>query len=184
MRWIISTQTKDTIAQLLIQWVETQQHQYGRRIRVVFKDGGTEFSRIRVYCDSHGIRTDVSAPNTPEQNGVAESANKIILSKARSMLIDAGMPVIYWPWAVEHACFITNRLYCLRTKRVPIIDFMQSLKQPFTNQIDFSTVPRFGCRAYKLITPKPGKFNARAEKGWFLGFQKNTSKNFIIYFPH
>lgn len=34
-----------------------------------------------------------------------------------------------------------------------------------------------------MITPKPGKFNARAEKGWFVGFQKNTNKNFIIYYP-
>ncbi|RKF54796.1 hypothetical protein GcM3_206031, partial [Golovinomyces cichoracearum] len=31
--------------------------------------------------------------------------------------------------------------------------------------------------------PKPGKFEPRAEKGWFLGFQQNTSKNYIIYHP-
>lgn len=100
------------------------------------------------------------------------------------MLINAGMPAIYWPWAVEHVCFITNRLHCLRTNKTPIIDFIQGLNQPYPDKIDFLHLPRFGCREYKLISPRPGKFNARAEKGWFLGYQKNTSKNFIIYYPH
>ncbi|KAI1003989.1 hypothetical protein K3495_g4228 [Podosphaera aphanis] len=100
------------------------------------------------------------------------------------MLIDARMPACYWPWAVEHACFITNRLYCLRTKSVPLIDFLKGLKQSHSDQIDFTNLPRFGCRAYKLIDPKPGKFEPRAEMGWFVGFQKNTNKNFLIYHPH
>ncbi|KAI0995749.1 hypothetical protein K3495_g12430, partial [Podosphaera aphanis] len=30
----------------------------------------------------------------------------------------------------------------------------------------------------------PGKFEARADKGWFLGFQQNTSKNFLLLHPH
>ncbi|POS81846.1 hypothetical protein EPUL_006129, partial [Erysiphe pulchra] len=117
---------------------------FDKRIRAIFKDGGTEFLRIKPHCEKHGIRTDVSAPDTPEQNGISESSNK----------------------------------------KTPIIDFMKGLNQPYPDKIDFSHLPRFGCRAYKLITPRPGKFNARAEKGWFFGYQKNTSKNFIIYYPH
>ncbi|KAI0994963.1 hypothetical protein K3495_g13218, partial [Podosphaera aphanis] len=181
MRWVITTATKDEIATQLIKWIEYQYHQYGKRVRIVFRDSGTEFNRIKNYCDEHGIRTDTSAPYTPEQNGAAEASNKVILRKARSMLLDARMPPCFWPWAVEHAVFITNRLYCLRTKSVPIVDFLRGLKQPHHEKVDFSCLPRFGCRAYKLIDPKPGKFKARAEKGWFVGFPKNTSKNFLIY---
>lgn len=184
MRWVITTQTKDEIAQKLVDWIEYNHHQYGKRIRIVFKDGGSEFSKIKNYCDSHGIRTDTSAPYTPEQNGAAEATNKVILTKARSLLIDAGIPPTYWPWAVQHSCFITNRLYCLRTKNVPIIDFLNGLKQPHNEKIDFRYLPRFGCQAYKRLEPKPGKFEARAEKGWFVGFSENTSKNFKIYHPH
>lgn len=99
------------------------------------------------------------------------------------MLIDAGMPPWFWPWAVEHACFMINRLYCLRTKKVPVIDFLDGLRQPHHEKIDFSCLPRFGCRAYKLIEPRPGKFAARADKGWFIGFPKYTSKNYLIYYP-
>ncbi|POS85479.1 hypothetical protein EPUL_002299 [Erysiphe pulchra] len=143
MRWCITTGTKDQITPQLIQLVKTQEHQYGKW----------------AYCDQHGIRTDLSAPYTPEQNGIAESANKVVLIKARSMLIDARMPAIYWPWAVEYAGFITNRLYNLRTKKTRLIDFMQGLNQPHTGQVDLSHVPRFGCRADKYIDPKPGEFN-------------------------
>lgn len=93
------------------------------------------------------------------------------------------MPTRFWPWAVQHSCFITNRLYCTRTKKIPLIDFLQSLNQPHVDKIDFSNLPRFGCRAYKLICHKPGKFEPRAVKGWFLGFQPNTNKNYTIYHP-
>ena len=184
MRWALTIQSKDQIASSLIQWIEFQNHHYGKKIRAVFRDGGTEFLRIRPYCEQHGICTDISAPDTPEQNGVSEAANKVVLRLARSMLIDAHMPALYWPWAVQHACYIVNRLYCLKTKQIPLIDFMQGLNQPHTGQLDFTNLPRFGCRAYKLIHPKPGKFEPRAIKGWFMGFQKNTDKNFIIYYPH
>lgn len=185
MRWVITTKEKDVIAEELVKWIEYQQHQYGKKIRIIFKDGGTEFSRIKEYCEKNHIRTDTSAPYTPEQNGVSEASNKVILRRARSMLIDARMPPCFWPWAVEHSCFVTNRLYCLRTKMVPLVDFLHGLKQPHNNKIDLSFLPRFGCRAYKLIQPKPStKFEARAEKGWFFGFQKNTNKNFLIYHPH
>lgn len=184
MRWIITTKTKDEIADLLVKWIEYQNHQFGKRVRTIFRDGGSEFVRIKDYCEQHGIRTDVSAPYTPEQNGVAEAANKVILVRARSLLIDAGMPPCFWPWALEHSCFITNRLSCIRTKKVPIIDFLKGLRQPHNDKIDFSSLPRFGCRAYKMLSPKPGKFEARAEMGWFMGFQKNTSKNYLVYHPH
>lgn len=184
MRWIIVTKGKDEIADHLVKWIEHQHHQFGKRVRAIFRDGGSEFMRMKEYCEQHRIRTDVSAPYTPEQNGVAEAANKVILQRARSLLIDAGMPPCFWPWAVEHSCFITNRLICLRTKTVPIIDFLKGLNQPYNEKIDFTPLPRFGCRAYKMLNPKPGKFEARAEKGWFIGFQKNTSKNYLIYHPH
>lgn len=136
------------------------------------------------HCAKHNIRTDTSTSYTPEQNGAAEAANKVILHRARSFLIDAGMPPCFWSWTVEHSCYLTNRLSCPRTKSVPLVDFLKGLKQPFEQKIDFTLLPRFGCRAYKYINPKPGKFEARAELGWFLGFQMNINKKFLVYYPH
>lgn len=184
MHWVLTTKTKDQIAPILVQWVKEMHHQYDKRVRAIFRDGGSEFSKTRTFCEQYGIRTDTSAPYTPEQNRPSEAANKAVLRVTRSMLIDANLPPCYWPWAVQHACFILNQLYCIRTKNTPIIDFLQDLRQPYMDKIDLRHIPHFGCRAYKLIHPKPSKFKPRAEKGWFLGFQTNTSKNFLILHPH
>ncbi|KAI0995348.1 hypothetical protein K3495_g12836 [Podosphaera aphanis] len=132
MRWALTTQTKDQIAPLLVQWINSQHHQHGKKVRAMFRDGGTKFLRLKPYCEQNGICTDISAPDTPEQNGVSEAATKVILRLARFMLIAARMPAIYWPLVVQHVCFFVNRLFCLRTKQIPPIDFMQSLNQPHT----------------------------------------------------
>ncbi|KAI1003691.1 hypothetical protein K3495_g4519 [Podosphaera aphanis] len=184
MRWVLTTNTKDQIADTLVQWIKAMHHQYEKRVRAIFRDGGSEFSKTKTFCEQQGIRTDTSSPHTPEQNGPSEAANKVVLRVTRSMLIDAKMPPCYWSWAIQHACFILNRLYCIRTKKVPIIDFLKGLRQPHWEKVDLRNIPRFGCRAYKLTQPKPGKFEPRAEKGWFMGFQTNTSKNFLILYPH
>ncbi|KAI1000090.1 hypothetical protein K3495_g8103 [Podosphaera aphanis] len=100
MRWAITTQTKVQIAPLLLQLINFQHHQHGKKFRAIFRDGGTEFLRLKPYCEQNGIRTDVSAPDIPEQNGVSEAENKVVLRLSRSMLIDARMPALHWPWAV------------------------------------------------------------------------------------
>lgn len=61
------------------------------------------------------------------KSGVAEAANKFLIRKARTMLIDTGTPPCSGPWALEHACFIKNRLYSLRTNKALIIDFLNGL---------------------------------------------------------
>jgi len=45
-------------------------------------------------AQQYGMRWDLSAAYTLEQNGVAESSNKVVVTRARSMLIDSGMPTM------------------------------------------------------------------------------------------
>ncbi|KAI0991661.1 hypothetical protein K3495_g16526 [Podosphaera aphanis] len=96
VRWVLTTTTKDQIAPSLVKWVQSMHHQYDKRVRTIFRDGGSEFTKIKQFCEQQGIRTDTPAPYTPEQNGPSEAANKVILRVARSMLIDANMPPCYW----------------------------------------------------------------------------------------
>lgn len=37
-------------------------------------------------CDEEGIKRELTAPYTPEQNGIAERKNRTIVEMARSML--------------------------------------------------------------------------------------------------
>lgn len=64
------------------------------------------------------------------------------------MLINAGLPAIYWPRALEHISFITNRLYFLPTKNTSILHLIQDLNQLHTLHVALSHDLRFECRVY------------------------------------
>ncbi|KAI0993200.1 hypothetical protein K3495_g14984 [Podosphaera aphanis] len=42
------------MSSLLIQLIEFQNPHCGKRIRAIFRDGGTEFLRMQSYCEQHG----------------------------------------------------------------------------------------------------------------------------------
>ncbi|KAI0991776.1 hypothetical protein K3495_g16411, partial [Podosphaera aphanis] len=189
MRWWFGAVKKSEIPARLVEWVTSMKTQYGKTLRVCFSDGGSEIqqnSLWRQMAREKGIRQDISAPYTPEQNGPAEAANKVIITRARCLLIDAGMPVIFWAWAISHAIFLTNQLFNLSTKNVPTLHFHKALKIAHHELVDFTCLPRFGCKAYRTLSKpeKGGKFDPRAQIGWFIGFQVNTTKNALIISPH
>ena len=55
-----------------------------------------------------GIRVENSAVDTPDQNGAAERAGGVILSKARSMRIGARLPANAWSELEPMAAHIAN----------------------------------------------------------------------------
>lgn len=88
MRWWFGAGKKDKIPDQLIEWVLAIKNQYGKTIRVCFSDGGTEIqknTRWNTIAREKGISQDISSPYTPEQNGVAEAANKVIITRARCL---------------------------------------------------------------------------------------------------
>lgn len=65
-----------------------------------------DFSR---FLESHGIRRQLSVEYTPQQNGVAERANRTLVEMARCMLLQANLPNNLWAEAINTANFIRNR---------------------------------------------------------------------------
>ena len=57
-----------------------------------------------------GIHQELTVPYSPQQNGVAERMNRILMESARSMMAHAGLPEKYWAEAVECAAYIRNQL--------------------------------------------------------------------------
>jgi hypothetical protein len=56
-----------------------------------------------------GIRHQTTVPHTPEQNRVAERANRTIMEKARCMIQDSKLGVKFWEEAVNNAIYLKNR---------------------------------------------------------------------------
>ncbi|KAL0400394.1 UNVERIFIED_CONTAM: Copia protein [Sesamum radiatum] len=66
----------------------------GFEIKALRTDRGGEFTsnKFKVFCESYGIRRPMTVPRTPQQNGVAERKNRIVLNMARTMLKSKEMP--------------------------------------------------------------------------------------------
>jgi len=60
--------------------------------------------------DSRGTTYSFSNPDTPQQNGVAEAANKTILRIARTLLEHSQAPRNLWGYAILHATHLANLL--------------------------------------------------------------------------
>lgn len=119
-------------------------------MRCLKLDTGGEYcdNEFEAYCAAYGIRRLKTAPGMPRQNGVAECMNKMILERARSMKIHAGLPKQFWLDAVNPTVYLIN------------IGLSVSLKgglpeEAWTGkEVNLSYLRVFGCIAYVYVEAK------------------------------
>jgi transposase InsO family protein len=58
-------------------------------------------TNIHEYCDEMGIKQEVSATYTPQQNGVVERKNRTLITAARTMIDEYNTPERFWAEAVN-----------------------------------------------------------------------------------
>ena len=56
-----------------------------------------------------GIKKELSAPYTPQQNGVVERNNRTIMGLVRSMLKEKHLPLELWGEVVSTCAYVLNR---------------------------------------------------------------------------
>ncbi|CAL2228451.1 unnamed protein product [Prunus armeniaca] len=76
-------------------------------------DHGSEFenSQFLKFCEEMGIKHEFSAPITPQQNGVVERKNRVLVEMARVMLNSKSLAKHFWAEGVNTACYISNRVF-------------------------------------------------------------------------
>ncbi|KAI5350716.1 hypothetical protein L3X38_003607 [Prunus dulcis] len=74
---------------------------------------GTEFENASFhdFCNTNGIAHEFSAPITPQQNGVVEHKNRVLIEMGRVMLNAANLAKHFWAEANCTACYTLNRVY-------------------------------------------------------------------------
>ncbi|GAU12447.1 hypothetical protein TSUD_229810 [Trifolium subterraneum] len=97
------------------------------------------------FCDSHGIRRQLTASYTPQQNGVSERKNRTILNMVRFMFDDKKVPKKFWPEAVNWSVHILNRCPTFVVKDMTPEEAWSGSK-PFVSHFKV-----FGCIAYVHI---------------------------------
>ena len=76
---------------LFFKMVQTQLH---TTIKTFRSDNGREFvNAMSQFCKEKGMIHQTSCAYTPEQNGVAERKNRIILEITRALMLESKVPI-------------------------------------------------------------------------------------------
>lgn len=147
------------------------------KVKAIHSDNGMEFLKasLRHFLKSRGIRLQTSAVYTPEQNGIAEAANKQIITKTRSLLLQSHLPKTFWPEAIHTACYLINRL--------PSSAIEFSIPERLWSQKETSLqhLRPFGCDVWSHIPSQyRSKFDATASPGIMLGYSDHPA-NYVIW---
>jgi hypothetical protein len=136
-------------------------------IKCFRSDRGGEFYHPS-YFESTGIVHQVTAPYTPQQNGIAERKNRTLVEMVNAMLSYSGLSKGYWGEAMLTACYILNRVPNKRNKITPYELWKQ--RKPTLNYLKV-----WGCRAIvKVPEPKRKKLGERGIECVFLGYAENS----------
>ncbi|GJZ07801.1 putative ribonuclease H-like domain-containing protein [Tanacetum coccineum] len=101
--WVFFLTTKDETSEILKNFIKEIENLVDKKVKIIRSDNGTEFKN-KVMDDFYrekGIKREYSVARTPQQNGVAERRNMILIEAARTMLADSKLPTTFWAEAVS-----------------------------------------------------------------------------------
>lgn len=177
--WLFLLATKSEAPSTIKRFKAGVEVETGCKLRVLRTDRGGEFTSVEfgLYCANEGVARHLTAPYSPQQNGVVERRNQTVVAMARCMMKAKDMPSAFWGEAVTTAVFILNRspTKSVRDKtpfeawhgRAPAVHFFKT----------------FGCVVYvKDVKPHLKKLDDRSKAMVFLGYEPG-SKAYRAYDP-
>jgi len=146
-------------------------------IKAVHRDAGGEntgeaFQRELRRC---GMEFQSTAPYTPQEDGVSENSNRVLVSRANALLQQASALKIYWAEAVQTAVYLKNLSI---TKGTHGID-ATSYELWFGKKPNIQHLRVWGCTVYAHIHPakrSDKKWSPRAERLIFIGYRLSTKQ--------
>ena len=177
--WLQLLTSKDEAAEAIRRFKARAEADSGKRLRVLRTDRGGEFTAVEFasYCAGEGVARQLTAPYSPQQNGVVERRNQTIVGMARSMMKAKAMPAEFWGEAVSTAVFILNR------SPTKALKGMTPYQAWYGRKPNVSYLRTFGCIGHvKTVKPGLGKLEDRSTKMVFLGYEDGT-KAYRLYDP-
>nr|GEW14211.1 retrovirus-related Pol polyprotein from transposon TNT 1-94 [Tanacetum cinerariifolium] len=175
--WVKCLRSKDEAPNFIIKFLKMIQVQLKVPVHRIRTDNGTEFINqiLREYYKQVGISHETSVARSPQQNGVVERSNRMLIEAARTMLIYAQASLFLWAEAVATTCYTQNRsIIRLRHRKTPY----ELLHNKLPN---LSFLHVFGALCYPTNDIKNlGKLQPKADIRIFIGYAP-IKKAFRIY---
>nr|GEY67718.1 retrovirus-related Pol polyprotein from transposon TNT 1-94 [Tanacetum cinerariifolium] len=156
------------------EWNQLAENQTGRTVKKLRTDNGLEFCNreFEQLCIESGIDRHLIVVGTPQQNGVAERMNRILMDKVRCLLIQSGLLKTFWTEATCTAAYLINRSPSRAIEKKTHMEMWSG------HRSDYGMLRIFGCVAYPH--DKQGKLELRAVKCVLLGYLEGV-KGYILY---
>ena len=152
----------------------------GKKVKALRSDNGGEYisNEFKDLTSKEGNQRELIMPHNPQQNGVAERKNRMIVGVAQAMLHDQGLPMHLWAEACNTVVYVQNHY-------PHIVLGMCTPEEYFTGKKpDISHLDIFGSSIYIHVTKGARKnLEPTAEVGIFLGYIE-TPHNYHVYFPN
>jgi len=128
----------------LLTWIKLQT---GQTLKVLRTDGGGEYTskEFKSFLKVRGTHHEITTPDMPQHNGIAERLNRTLLEKAHAMLNDAELPDAYWFNALKYAVTLQN------ASPTRTLTDMTPEEAWSGNKPDVSHLKIFGCHAFMHV---------------------------------
>nr|GEY19089.1 hypothetical protein [Tanacetum cinerariifolium] len=160
--------TKDETPEVIKNFLKNIFVRLQASVIIVRTDNETEFKNhaLKEYFDSVGITHETFAAKTPQQNGVVERRNRMLVEAARTMLIFSHAPLFLWAEAIATACYTQNHSIIHRRSNKTPYELIQGRKS------DIYYLHVFAALCYpKNDREDIGKLGAKA-----MTFEQNSSR--------
>ena len=132
--------------------------------------------RFKQHLDSLAVRHETSNPYEPWQLGVAERMNQTVVSVARTVLLQSGLPARFWFHASCYGVRIHNIQYARSLRTSPFV--LMHKTRP-----DVSNDHPFGVEAWIFRRPdqrSDPKFSARGDSVIYVGYPTNQHDYLVL----
>lgn len=109
--WTYFLSEKSETFKIFKEFKAATERKTGHKLICLRSDRGGEYNskEFDEYCREYGIKRQLTAAYTPQQNGITERKNQSIMNMTRCMLLEMSIPRKFWPKATQYAVYILNR---------------------------------------------------------------------------